>query len=330
MNTPARPYFGGKAPTPLEWRPLPYMQEWLDNLVADEKADSYIRVARLGMAHFALFAEQEGIKHPDEINRHHILRFQAYLVDARKENGDPFALSYRQQLMKYLRSWIGWLEELEHITTSPWVRIRIGRTPKKPKPLEDDEIAVLFDAHRRQAFSIAPFYFHRRETILALLYGWGLRLNELESLNVTQMDMRLEYVTVRNKGGGTKTLPYGTEIKQVVHRWLTHRAKFAILEEDALIIDQQGKRLRAPVVYKIVTELGVRAGISINPHRLRDSFGTMMLDNDVSVERLMKLMGHSQRSQTLAYARVNDHKVKEEHDRVINPLIHKLLGGQLP
>lgn len=327
--------FGGKAPTPLAWKPLPYMEEWLENLAAEEISAGYIGAARTGMARFAIFAAEEGIKHPDEITRAHILRFQAHLIGLRKENGEPLSLTYRQQLMKYTRNWINWLVDVEHIETNPWVRIRIGRVAKKPKPLEDDEIALLFDAHKKQAFSISPFFYHRRETILVLLYAWGLRISELQSLTVASMDMRLDWVTVRNKGrqgGGNtqKVLPYGTEMQQVVQRWLVHRAKHAVPGEDALIIDQFGKPLTIHMVRKIVTECGARAGITVNPHRLRDSFGTTMLDHDVEVERIMKIMGHTQRSQTLAYARVNDHKVAESHNRVMNPLIHRLLDGNLP
>lgn len=328
--------FGGKAPSPLAWYPLPHMQEWLDEMMAGgEISDTYIRAAKVGLTHFAMYARSEGIRHPNEIERPHILRFQAYLTNARKENGDPLTLSYRQQLMKYVRNWINWLQKVEYLDHNPWVRIRVGRVAKKPKPLEDDEIALLFDAHRKQAFSIAPFYYHRRETILVLLYGWGLRISELQALTVSGMDMRLDWVTVRNKSrqGSAhreKVLPYGAQLKTVVNRWLAQRSKSAVPGEDSLLIDQQGRPLSAHMIRKIVTELGNRAGITINPHRLRDTFGTTMLDNDVEIERIMKLMGHTQRSQTLAYARVNDRKLRESHDRVMEPLIGKLLGGELP
>lgn len=333
--TNERRLFGGKSPTPLPWTPLPHMQEWLDNLVAEEVTEGYIKPARVGMAHFAAFAAAEGIRHPDEITRHHILRFQTHLTTITKQNGEPLSLAYRKQLMKYVRNWINWLAAVEHIETNPWVRIKVGRVDKKPKPLEDDEIALLFDSHRQQAFSITPFYYHRRETMLVLLYGWGLRLHELQSLTVAAMDMRLDYVTVRNKSrqgssNSTKVLPYAAAMKDVVQRWLRVRATHALVGEDALFIDQNGRPLSAHSMRKIITDLGRRAGIQINPHRLRDSFGTTMLDNDVPVEQIMKMMGHTQRSQTLAYARVNDRKVKESHDQVVNPLINKLLGGRLP
>jgi site-specific recombinase XerD len=115
-------------------------------------------------------------------------------------------------------------------------------------------------------------------------------------------------------------------MKQVVQRWVGHRASHAVIGEDALLIEQGGGRLSIGMIRKIVTELGQRAGVPINPHRLRDTFGTTMLDHDVEVERIMKMMGHTQRAQTLAYARVNPPKVKESHDAVMNPELRRLLG----
>ena len=303
----------------LPWNPLPYMDEYLENLQVDERSPDYIRMVKVGLGRFATFLTEQGVTHPEEIERMHILRFQAHL------NEMNMAVSYKQQLLKYVRSWINWLDELDYITDSPWVRIKVGVTPKKPKPLEDEEIALIFDAHKRQAFSISPFVFHRREVILCVLYGWGLRIHELQSLNVTQMDLRQDYVTVRNKGGTKKTLPYGDTMKQVIQRWLRIRASKSNVGEDALLVGSNGDRMSIQMIRKIVTEIGHTAGVSINPHRLRDTFGTTMLDNDVEVERIMKMMGHTQRSQTLAYARVNDHKLKESHDRVMDPILDHLL-----
>lgn len=317
--------FGGKSPKSLPWNPLPHMDDYLTNLQVDECAGDYIRMVKVGLSHFATFAATEGIKHPAEIERTHILHFQAYLLNRKKPNGEPLATSTRQQILKYVRGWINWLEETGVIDESPWVRIKVGSIRKKPKPLEEDEVVALFDAHRSQAFSIPPFHFHRREVILTLLYGWGLRIHELAALNVTEMDLRLDYVAVRNKGGGSKMEPYGQAIKQVVQRWLIQRGNYAVPGEDALLIDRSGSRLSIAMIRKIVTECGARANVTINPHRLRDTFGTTMLDNDVEVERIMKLMGHTRREQTLAYSRVNDPKLKESHDRVMTPKLTQLL-----
>lgn len=322
--------FGGKSPKPLGWRPMIYMDEYLTNLEIDGRTPGYVQVVKIGLTHFGLFADKEGLRHPEEITRGHILRFQVYLNDARKENGEPLSTSYKQQIMKYLHSWLNWLEEVGHIERNPWQRIKIGREPKKPKPLEDDEVEQLFAAHKRMAFAMPPFYYHRREVMLVLLLGWGLRIHELAALDVHDFDMRSDWVVARNKGGGRKTLPLSIEMKQSISRWLQWRGSAALHEEPALLIDSQGKRLSTHMIRKVIVDLGVRAGVTINPHRLRDTFGTKMLDGDVPVERIAKLMGHSNIKQTLAYSRVNDPKLAESHDAVMSPYLQRLLGSDLP
>jgi integrase/recombinase XerD len=309
----------------MEWIPLPHMQEYLDELEALERDPDYRRTVKVGLCHFGLFAKAEGITHPDEITRLVILRFQVFLSEQVNGLGQQLKMTYRQQLMKYVRAWINWMFQVGYLDANPWVRIKVGRQTKVPKPLEEDEVSRLFDAHRTEAFRVNPFYFHRREVVLVLLYGWGLRIHELAAITVSSMDARLDFVTVINKGGTTKEMPYGDSMKGVVLRYLKHRTKYAQVGIDNLLIDRMGKALSTDMIYKIVVELGAKAGVTINPHRLRDTFGTVMLDSDVPVERLMKMMGHTNRAQTLAYARVGDPTIKAEHDRVMNPLIDRLL-----
>lgn len=304
----------------IEWEPLPYMTEYLNELEGQLKSPDYIRKVKLGLAHFALFCAENRIKHPEKIKRDHLLRFQAHV------NRNPdWTKSYQQQIMKYVRGWINWLEGVRYITSNPWYRIRIGRVEKKPNPLSDEEVSLLFQAHRKTAFIVPPFAFHRREVMLTLLYAWGLRLHELLALNVTNMDLRLDYVTAINKGGTTKSLPYSLPMKQVVQRYLPLRARNAVVGEDALLIDQKGDRLGSDNAYRIIVELGRRAGINVHPHQLRDTCGTHLLDSDVEAERVMKILGHTTLKQTLAYSRVNNHKVAEAHDRAMSPRLNTLL-----
>ena len=122
---------------------------------------------------------------------------------------------------------------------------------------------------------------------------------------------------------------YSSEIKDVVGRWLSQRMSKAQPGEDALLLNNEGKPMTTKAIYKVVTDLGSKAGVSINPHRLRDSFGTKMLESDVPVERIMRMMGHTRREQTLSYARVMDHTLKDSHDAVMNPLLHHLVSGPI-
>jgi len=313
---------------PIEWNPLPYMNEYLNELEAQLRSPDYIRKVKLGLAHFAIFCDDNEVSHPEQLTRDHILRFQSKV-----NRNEEWTLGYRYQLLKYLRGWINWLERLNYITGSPWFSIKVGSVQKDPNPLTDDEIALLFETHRKQAFHLPPFVFHRREVMLTLLYAWGLRMHEMLALNVANMDLRLDYVTAINKGGSTKSLPYPTTMKQVVQRYFPLRARYAVLGEDAFLIDQGGNRLSRDNAYKILTGLGKRAGVNFHPHQLRDTCGTHLLDSDVEVERVMRILGHSNVRQTLAYSRVHNHKIAEAHERAMVPRLEKLLSfnntGQL-
>jgi len=315
--------FGRK---PLTWQPLPHMEEYLDELAVRFNKPDSIRAVKKGLAHFAIYAREDNLRHPAEVERRHALRFLAYL----QEQG--FQQSYQQRISKYVRSWFNWLLDVHprEMSVDPWHRIKIGKTEKKPDPLEDDEVIALFEAHRRGAFQLSPFLFHRREVILVAFFGWALRIHEAHSLNTSQVDARLDYVKVINKGAGgkMKTLPYGPQMKQVMLRWLPIRGRYAVPGEDALLIEQSGNRLGIDSIRKVITALGGEAGVTVNPHRIRDTVGTRLLTEDVAVERVQKILGHTNARQTLQYAAVRDHKVAEDHTRVIDAPFEQLLMGR--
>lgn len=301
------------------WKPLAFMDEFIEQLRAEGKSKDYIRCMENALNKFAAFLRGEGVEHPEEISRMHLVRYQGNV------NGDPnLAPLTRIQRMKYLRTWLNWCEEIGHIDNNPWIRIKLADIPKQPKPLTDEEVDLLFEAHRRSAFSVSPFAFHRSEAILTLLYAWGLRIHELCGLNLANVDAQLDFVQTKNKGGGTKNLPYSPEIKRIMQRYLAVRGKHAKPGEDALFISTTGERLGTADVRRIVTDLGKMAGLSINPHRLRDTCGTHLLDSDVPVERVQRILGHKRLQQTLSYARVNDKKVAESHIEAMDPRLSRL------
>jgi site-specific recombinase XerD len=315
--------YGNSRITPLVGKPdMPHMQEYLDELGAQLRSKDYIRVVRNGLIHFADYCHRENLIHPGELTRQHIIRYQA-LVTVNQAWGKP----YQVQLMRYVRGWIRWMLALNYVHVDPWVSIKIGETTKLPKPLDEDEVTLLFQAHKQGAFSMSPFSFHRREMVLCLLFGWGLRTLELASLNTANMDTRLDFVTAYNKGGGTKSLPYSPEMKRVYQRYAALRSRFCVPGEDALIITQSGVRVTREQISKMMSELGSRAGISMNAHMLRDTAATTMLDGDIPVEQIAKILGHTSTKQTLRYAEVRNHKVAESHRRVMDHHLRVLFGS---
>lgn len=309
----------------VPWHPLPHMQEYLDELTGQLRSDDYIRKIRVALSYFATFVQKEGIKHPDELTRAHVIRFQSWVGD--KEQQGEWQHSYAYQQMVYLRGWLNWMEDVEYIEDNPWRRIKLRAYSKQPNPVDEDDLALLFETHRKAAFSMPPFYWHRREAIITLLYGWGLRIHELVALDCRQMGLTNDFVTMRQKGANRKkNLPYTDPIKGVIGRWLRARSQYGDPSDDALIIDRAGTRIGTQQVYNIVTDLGKQAGIEINPHRLRDTFGTDAINADMPVERIAKIMGHTNTKQTLAYADINDRSLFEAHDTAMSNRLNGLLG----
>lgn len=306
----------------LDFRPMLYMDEYLTQKAAEARNADYVRTVRNGLSHFADFMRDENVMHPEEITRLHLVRFQGHC-----NQRDGWSDAYRIQILKKVRAWLNWMVSLDYIPTNPWVGIKLASIPKQPKPLSDEEVILLFAAHRQTAFSTSPFTFHRREMMLCLLYAWGLRIHELEALNLTNMDMRLDFVIAKNKGGGTKTLPYTPEIKRVYQRWSAARARHAATGEDALLITTAGTRLPKESIRTIITELGRAAGITINPHRMRDTCGTTLLDCDVPAERVQVILGHANLKDTLTYARVNNRKVLESAEDAMDPRLFDLFSN---
>jgi site-specific recombinase XerD len=315
---------------PMPWNPMPYMDEFLRELQARERKHDYIRMVKVGLSRFAAYMaeRQPTIRHPEAISRQHLLDFKIWLEeDARDENGRPLGLAYRRKIMCYVKSWCKWMEQEQHIETQPFVRIKLAQTPKQPKPLEDEEVTLLFEAHRRQAFVQSPFTWHRQEVIILLLFGWGVRIHELQALNVSQLDMRRNLVLGINKGSEvTKPLPFDDTLKASVLRYLKWRATEAAPGEEALLVDAtHGTRLSLARMRSIVVELGKYAGITINPHRLRDSFGTAMINGGAEPEYVQKIFGHSNRIMTMAYVRVANQRVVQEHQKVMGPILQRLM-----
>lgn len=306
----------------LTYTPMASMDEYLDELAANGRNPDYIRTVRNGLLHFSEYMRGENVMHPEEITRQHLVRFQGRCNQ--RVADEEWKKSYSIEVQKKVRAWLNWASGVGYVTKNPWLEIRLPATVKQPKPLSDDDLTLLLRSHTRDAFQIEPFIFHRRDVILCLLYAWGLRIHELEALTVGSMDMRLDFVTAKNKGGTTKTLPYTDEIKRIVGRWLKVRGQHSMIGEDSLLITSSGTRLPKEQIREIVTELGRKAGVQINPHRLRDTCGTHLLDSDVPAERVQKILGHANLKQTLAYSKVNNKKVHESLTEAMDPRLMNL------
>lgn len=322
MTAVARGAFGASKAAALDFKPMPAMQEFIDQLIAENRHPGHIRQCRAALHHFAERMRAMNVYVPQDITRQHLVLYQGWI------NQQPWKPSYRIELLKKVKHWLSWLAQVHYIPASPWIGIRMGVTIKKPNPLSEDELAELFARHRQDAFCTTPFAYHRRETILVMLYGWGLRIHELAALDISDVAVDLGFVRAINKGGTFKTLPYLNEIKSSWRRYEGWRIRHAKSDQPAAFINRSGNRMTTGDIWEIVHELGVRSGVRVNPHRFRDTCATRLLDEDVAVERVAQILGHKNIKTTLGYGRVNDHKVAEALDSAMSTHINGLIFGK--
>ncbi|MCK9174806.1 MAG: tyrosine recombinase XerC [Desulforhopalus sp.] len=161
--------------------------------------------------------------------------------------------------------------------------------------------------------------------ILELLYSSGMRVSELVSRNLEDLDFEAEMVTVRGKGDKERIVPVGRPALEAVASWLPQRQQLMLdrvkrggtPEERALFLNGRGSRLTSRSVERSVKSYGERAGIPqvVTPHALRHSFATHLLEMGADLRAVQELLGHSSLSTTQHYTHLTLDHLTEVYDK---------------
>ena len=176
------------------------------------------------------------------------------------------------------------------------------RTPKRlPEAPKETEIAALLELVEGDA----PLALRNR-ALLELLYSCGLRTAEAVGLDLGDVDFERETVHVHGKGGKDRVVPLGEEAAHQVARYLRDgRPKLARGAVDALFVSARGRRLDTSTLRRLVR----------NPHRLRHSFATHLLEGGADLRTIQELLGHSSLSTTQIYSHVDARRLRRVYDR---------------
>jgi integrase/recombinase XerD len=216
-----------------------------------------------------------------------------------------------------IRSFFGFLFENGAITQDPTESMgspRVGRS--LPKSLSKDEVAHLLEIAERAVGKEA----RRDATILELLYATGLRVGELVSLNVTDIDLQESYIRCWGKGSKERMVYLYPRALRELKTYLG-QSREALLStrksQPALFVNHRGERLTRQWVWNILKAYGEKAGISqrITPHTLRHSFATHLLQNGASLRHVQELLGHSSISTTQVYTHVTGNHLHREYEK---------------
>ena len=184
---------------------------------------------------------------------------------------------------------------------------------RPPEVLSEEEIKRLLD----QPSSHAPKEL-RDKAMMELLYATGIRVSELISLELSDVNLQLEYVTCRDEHK-ERTVPFGDTAKRALELYLAKSRPLLVGDANCrlLFTNCSGEPMSRQGFWKIVKYYGRQAGLAgeITPHTLRHSFAAHLLGNGADLKSVQELMGHSDISTTQVYMQLSDRKIREVYKK---------------
>lgn len=163
----------------------------------------------------------------------------------------------------------------------------------------------------------------RDRAMLELMYATGVRVAELTTLNLADIDFRNQLIRVTGKRRKQRIVPFGDPAANAIRIYLSKRDSFLLnapiskRDEEALFLNYQGTRITTRSVGRMVEKyIRICAGMhNISPHALRHSFATHLLDSGADLRDIQELLGHARLSTTQIYTHVSMEKLIEVYDK---------------
>lgn len=202
-----------------------------------------------------------------------------------------------------------------YVESNPAALILSPKTKKRlPVVLSEDEVT-----HAMQLPDEDTLVGKRNRAILELFYSTGIRLGELLSLNIGDLNFSRLTLRVFGKGSKERIVPFGKKAEQAVNAYLDRRKieQGPLTLNAPLFISSRGGRISRPSVQKLITGLlhSVSEQEHLSPHVLRHSFASHLLDHGADLNAVKDLLGHNSLSTTQLYTHIKIGKMKEVYQQ---------------
>ena len=217
-----------------------------------------------------------------------------------------------QRNLSAIRSFYRYLLDEAKVKNNPAEGIVAPKTPRKlPNVLDADQTVQLVEIDGQDGLAI------RDRAMLELIYSSGLRLAELVSTNINDVDFSDRLLTVIGKGKKMRNVPIGKHAIKAINNWLKIRQYMINKNEIALFVSQQGKRISPRSVQYRLKKWAVKQGLPshVHPHMLRHSFASHMLESSGDLRAVQELLGHADISTTQVYTHLDFQHLSQIYDK---------------
>ena len=280
--------------------------KYINYLEAERNASPYtVRNYTTDLLDFFQFLKANGIDSLKEVDRHTLRDYLSHLM----EKG--FVKASIARKLSAIRSFYRYLLREEIISTSPAATTSSPKLDKRlPSFLTIEEINRLLETP-----DLSTPQGLRDRALMELLYASGIRVSELVSINLEQVNLDTNEIRVWGKGSKERMVLMGKPAARALTAYLNQGRPELLGEKrsSALLLNRYGKRLIERRVQRILEKYTNIAGIGkrVYPHMLRHTFATHLLDGGADLRVVQELLGHASLSSTQIYTHVSKSQAKK-------------------
>lgn len=270
---------------------IDYIEKFVNFLNGEKKSQNTIREYRSIVKRFLEFIKKD----PLDIDQDDIEKFREYMAVEKKYSKQTIYIS-----MKALQSFFKFLKKEE------FYRLQAPKRSRKlPVYLNEKEMSEILKAARNNM---------RDYTLILTLAYTGLRVGELSSLRIEDVDFFENFIHVRSgKGDKDRLVAVAGDVIGTIKEYLQSEKR----NDGYLFISQKGTRITTTHIERLVRYYARKAGIKkrVTPHTIRHTFATTLLRNGADIRFIQQILGHSSIATTQIYTHVDEDALKEVYEK---------------
>ncbi len=260
------------------------------------------------LAKVCKFMEEQGINDPSQITKTNLNSYILYLEK------NKFSAATISRNIACIKTFYHYLYKEGKVKEDVSDSLKAPKVEKKiPEIMTTKEVVKLLEQPKGNGPKDV-----RDKAMLELLYATGIRVSELISLRMEDVNMQMGYI-VCHDSNKERVIPFGHEAKISLNRYLDE-ARESMLEDkksDILFVNCSGQPMSRQGFWKLIKYYAKKAGIEadITPHTLRHSFAAHLVENGADLRSVQEMLGHSDISTTQIYANMSHSRIRDVYSK---------------